>query len=280
MARFHTTKQDLTDHFESLMHATAFDMNTNVELLLEELDARPNFHKNGVFDYRKHFVDFFKYMAEHCSDKNTEYTRTDYLRKKIDEFGEIFRKDYIVTFDKTNKPNLKKFTLNERDEKSIELKKKYCGNLLEIISGLFIIDFELKDFEGIEFESWCNNTEDDWRGVDGIMTSTLNDKIRIPMNTKHSKFDEIGKFVPFQKLGDWFLNELEKNENDSEIQLEMLKLKYRGIIFTDNDVTEFASSKFPKIYIVNGVELCKKLGKAGNNYGFVNVWKHWYDLVK
>ena len=266
MARFLSRKEDFENHFKKMMYDTSFDMCSNVDLLLE----------SSVFDYTKHFVNFFEYMAKNCSDENTLYTKPDFLRNKINDFGEQFKSNYIDSFSNTHKKSLKLWDENKILEKANELKKKYCGNLLEIINGLYSIDFEI--IKGFEFDTWCNNGKDDFMGVDGILVSSINQNIKISMNTKHSNFEEIGKFSPFQKLGNWSL--MYTRELDDENKLKMINLPVYGVIFTDNDTKDWTSSNFPGIYIVNDVELCKNLGKYGKNYGKVNIWKHWYNIIK
>lgn len=267
MARFKLNKNDFEKYFKGLMYDTAFSMNGNIDLLLE----------NKIFNYTNYFVEFFKYMDEHCSDKNTEYKSTSYLRNKINEFGDKFKDDYFNAFNKTKNNILKNYNEFERKEKAEELKKKFCGNLLEIINGFYAIDFTI--IEGFEFDTWCNNTEDDFMGVDGILRRSCDKKIKIPMNTKHSNWNEIDKFVPFQKLGDWVKTYAFDKLNDEDT-LTMKHLPYHSIIFTDNDSSDFSAEKFPKVYIVNDITLCKNLGKYGRNIGNVEIWKHWYKIVK
>lgn len=266
MGKFLSNKNDFKTHFKYMMYDTSFDMNINIDLLLEK----------SVFDYTKHFVDFFEYMAEKCSDKNTLYTKSIFLRKTINDFGEHFKNDYITSFSNTHNKVLKQWDVNKINEKADELKKKYCGNLFEIIHGLYSKDFEI--IKGFEFDKWCNNGKDDFMGVDGILKLSCNEKIKIPMNTKHSNFEEIGKFSPFQKLGNWSL--MYTRELNDENKLEMLNLPVYGVIFTDNDTKDWTSSNFPGIHIVNDIELCKNLGKYGKNYGKVNIWTHWYNIIK
>ena len=90
---------------------------------------------------------------------------------------------------------------------------------------------------------------------------------------------EINKFDPFQKLGNWVKTYSFDKLNDNDT-LTMKHLSYDGIIFTDNDSSDFSAEKFPKIYIVNDITLCKNLGKYGLNIGNVEIWKHWYKIVK
>lgn len=267
VARFKLNKNDFENHFKGLMYDTAFSMDGNIDFLLE----------NKIFNYTNYFVEFFKYMDEHCSDKNTEYKNTPYLRNKINEFGDKFKDDYFNAFSKTKNKILKNYDELERKEKAEDLKKKFCGNLLEIINGFYAIDFTI--IEGFEFDTWCNNTEDDFMGVDGILRRSCDKKIKIPMNTKHSNWNEINKFAPFQKLGNWVKTYSFDKLNDEDT-LTMKHLPYHGIIFTDNDSSDFSAEKFPKVYIVNDITLCKNLGKYGRNIGNVEIWKHWYKIVK
>lgn len=254
-------------HFEKMMYIQSFSMNNVVDELIEE----------SVFEYKKYFVKFFEYMAQNCSSKKTEYTDSSYLRNKIDEFGEMFKTDYLNAFTNTKKKKLLEATIENKLLKADDLKKKFCGNLLEIINGLYAIDFPIVD--GFEFDCWCNNGNDDFMGVDGILRQKCDKNIRIPMNTKHSNWNEITKFAPFQKLGNWVLMQL-RNLGSDEDKLEMLNLPYYGVIFTDYDTGKWASSNFPNVYVVNDTTLRNKLGKAGLNVGCVDVWKHWYKIVK
>ena len=58
-------------------------------------------------------------------------------------------------------------------------------------------------------------------------------------------------------------------------------LKCRYITFgLDKNTSDFSAEKFPKVYIVNDITLCKNLGKYGRNIGNVEIWKHWYNIVK
>ena len=52
MARFKLNKNDFEKYFKGLMYDTAFSMNGNIDLLLE----------NKIFNYTNYYVEFFKYM--------------------------------------------------------------------------------------------------------------------------------------------------------------------------------------------------------------------------
>ena len=267
MNKYKSTKEDFISYFEKMTYDKAFSMNNTCDFLIE----------NSVFNYHDYFVEFFKYMDEHCSDKNTEYDNASYLRNKINYFGNKFKVNYYNAFNLTEKKVLKNYNDVERNEKAEKMKNKFSGNLFEIIHGLYSIEFPI--IEGFEFDTWCNNTEDDFRGVDGLLKHSCDEKIKIPMNSKHSNWNEISKYEPFQKLGDWIHKYAFDNLTDEET-IAIKHLKYRGIIFTDNDTNYWTSEKFNDIYVVNDEKLCKMLGKAGEDIGNVSIWKHWYNLVK
>lgn len=260
-------KDMFTTHFENLMKITAFNMNKITDELIEDT----------IFNYRKYFVEFFEYMSQNCSTDQTKYTCSAFLREKIDEFGENFKNEYLFKFNLSKKKCFKKWSDDKKIEKAIELKKKFCGNLLEIINGLYIIDFQI--ITGYEFDSWCNNTNDDFKGVDGILKRISNPNIKIPINTKHSIYNSIDKFLPFIKLGNW-VKDYTRKLVSVEDKLAMLDLPHDGIIFTDNSTKDFVKNSFQSILVWDEINLLKNLGKQGNNIGNVTIWKDWYNIIK
>ena len=70
---YKSNETHIKEHFGDMMTINAFSMNNSPVGLIEQ----------KTFDYKKHFVDFFEYMSNHCSTKNTEYTNANYLRKKM-----------------------------------------------------------------------------------------------------------------------------------------------------------------------------------------------------
>lgn len=264
---YKSNETHIKEHFGDMMTINAFSMNNSPVGLIEQ----------KTFDYKKHFVDFFEYMANHCSTKNTEYTNANYLRKKIDEFGEKFRTDYYNAFSKSAFKKLVESSEETKIQKADDMKKKFCGNLLEIINGLYAIEFEI--VQGFVFDKWCNNSNDDFMGVDGILKQRSDENVKIPINTKHSFYNEISKFAPFQKLGNWMWMQAGQMDNDED-KLSMINLACYGVIFTDNDTSNWSFTNFPKICVINDEIIRDKLGKKGNVPGCVDMWEHWYNIVK
>ena len=250
----------------NLMQETALVLNAKTDFLIH----------NTEFDYIDHYKNFLKFMAESGA---IDYIKPKFLKNKIDDFGEIFKHDYIAAFDLPNTAWLRdlffKYHLDIITETD-KLKRKYCGNLFEIIGILCSNEYTLID--GYEYDEWCNGTDNDMQGVDGILKMSDNNNIKIPINAKHLHNMELEKFSAFQKLHSWrdlYIEQL----NDIDC-LTFCRLPIKGIILTDSYATDFISEQFPHIKIIDAIELCKKLGKYGKNASHISLWKSWYDFIK
>lgn len=235
------------------------------------------------YDYSKFYKKFFEYMF---NTGYKEYKSTDFLRKKIDYFGELFIEDYKKNIDASdNKKNQKIIYFS----KIQDVKNKFVGNLFEMICVLYFTNCNLPEYlSGLKFKSWDNGNDYDMLGVDGILTDD-SEKLEIPINAKHSLNITINKDLPHHKLKsfhDTKISVLINNEN-----WDLVK-KYNdmihGIIITDIDVgknqlsREMKTKKFPDIYIINCEELWKKMGCTGEKGTITkrNVWEQGYKLTK
>lgn len=221
------------------------------------------------FDYYGHYKMFFTYMK---TAGYAAYKTADFLKDKINEFGELFAKDYnyAVNSDAKFKKLLEKRGFN-LDEQVADLKLKFCGNLFEAISIIYFVTSN--PLNGFSFRQWTNGGDDDANGCDGKLVMNDNKKIIIPINAKHITHLKLSKFAPYQKLECWTKQQLVKNRDDLDTVMTYLNLPFTGIIITDFIASEFTQEKFPQIKVINGNDLHKAFGNVSSaNITKNNIW--------
>jgi len=221
------------------------------------------------FAYYEAYKAFFTYMKQ---AGYAAYKTSDFLKDKINEFGDLFVDDYksAVNSDVKFKKLLEKRGI-DLDCQVADLKLKFCGNLFEAISIIYFV--AANPLNGFSFKQWTNGGDDDANGCDGILVMNDNKKIVIPINAKHITHLKLSKFAPYQKLECWIKQQLVKNRADIDTVITYLKLPFTGIIITDFIASEFTQEKFPQIKVINGNDLHKAFGNVSSaNITKNNIW--------
>ena len=223
------------------------------------------------FDYYGHYKSFFTYMK---TSGYAEYKTADFLKDKINEFGDLFANDYksAVNSDVKFKKLLDKRVYIDFDEQVANLKLKYCGNLFEALSIIYFV--AANPLNGFSFKEWTNGGDDDANGCDGTLVMNDNKNVVIPINAKHVTHLKLSKFAPYQKLECWTKQQLVKNRANSDTVMTYLNLPFTGIIITDFIASDFTQEKFPQIKVINGNDLHKALGNVSSaNITKNSIWQ-------
>lgn len=132
---------------------------------------------------RQGMIDFFTYMAETGWN---EYTKEDFLRKKISEFSietveKLYNEDIAETFnDKRNYDVLPRLQGQDKNR----LMWKWQGNLMEIIAGNMFSQKVHPLTNRYELECWAGDSKEDM-GVDGWCQHVSNPKFKIGIQVKY-----------------------------------------------------------------------------------------------